>query len=169
MVRKTKKTAPKKKNIVRTPVQKGKKQTIKTEAVKISSESETNAFVPTKSVNLYKKLFWLCIFLFVLEGFGVAFLLCEYQIVPREAVFMNVIKSRKIEKAREVTSAKQIRKGDIRRARKLSPEEVQIILDEQKQTIKIRKEQEEQRANEAQMAPQSKTNIKPIEKKDRSF
>ena len=171
MVRKTKKTVPQKKNTSQVGIQKGKKVSVKAKSAKVSPKQKTvvtvkeTPVVKTERPISYKKLFWLCVFLLALEALGSVFILCEYQLVPREAVILNIKKGQKTMPLDEAATSGKVRKGGVRHPRKLSPEEVQVILDEQREAMKIRKVQEAQRAHQAQVAPQSKTDIKPIEKK----
>ena len=165
MVRKTKISAPKKKGTTPQSVQKGKKALAKAKVVSAEVSSKQMPVVSKGPSCLYKKLFWLCAVFLVAEAVGTAVLLTEYQLVPREAIVLNLKKGQKLEKINEALFSDKIKKGEVRRQRKLSPEEIQMILDEQKKAAQARKAQEIERANRAQKAPRSKTNVKPVEKK----
>ena len=85
-----------------------------------------------------------------------AYIYSEYQVVPRSAVVMNVIKGEK-------PVVEPAEKGTVKKARVLSQEEMRQILEEMRKAAELRKIKEKRAARRAQKAAGAKTGMKPVE------
>ncbi|MBO7332613.1 MAG: hypothetical protein J6U64_02985, partial [Alphaproteobacteria bacterium] len=142
----------------------------KAEAVKVSEKKvvkmpkEEAIHIPVKTpVNVYKGLFWCCVFMILGMFVGVTYLYTEYQLVPREAVVVNVLKGEKPADVLEANNPAVGKKGYVKKARVFTPEEMQQILEEMRKSAELRKIKEKRAARRAQKAAGAKTEIKPLE------
>jgi|GEM_PF-5745656 len=163
-------TGKKKTTVAKSPSRKKEVETVKVSSVKVSEKKvvkmpkEEAVHVPVKTpVNIYKGLFWCCVFVVLGMFVGVAYLSTEYQLVPREAVVVNVLKGEKPADVLEANNPAVGKKGYVKKARVFTPEEMQQILEEMRKSAELRKIKEKRAARRAQKAAGAKTEIKPIE------
>lgn len=159
-----KKTITVKKDSVRKKADVVKKDVVQISEKKIDMPEMVKHVLIKEPVNIYKVLFWVCFFV-ILGIIGcVVCVFAEYQLVPREAVIVNVLKGEKTEGNVGSLNPASIKKGQTRPARVLSPEEIQQVLTELRKSDEYRRAKGKKGIQRARKASGSKTQINPVEK-----